>query len=452
MNKFTRRAVLIGGGGIVVSLPFLESLRAYESTNEIKRFVMMFSPQGTIHSRWTPSGTENNFTLPQILSPLEPVKNHITVLSGISNLVAQLLTNSNGHNRAARTLLTAQPYSNSVDESGIILPGSQQQSNGLANGPSIDQYIAQKLNASIPYQTLNFGIGGANVNENQILFSNVNEPVGLEANPISAFDKLFGDITNPEASTTLQLLREQRKSVLDAVLGNFDDITKRVSHSDQIRLEAHADKIRTIEQSITNLPPPSDACTIPQLSLPQDYNYNNFTYDNYTVKTMIDLLVMALACNYTRVGTLQFTQYQAPTFPFIEGVNIPGNFDSWHTMIHEGQTSNTNDIATVMSWYMSQYAYLIEQLNIIDEGDGTLLDHTLTMSISEFGNGNWHATQNLPIILGGHLYNQIIGNKFYSYPDNTSTNDLFAGLLSLFDINDSCFGYSEFCSEPILLN
>lgn len=442
----SRRAFLLGAGGVAVALPLLESLgTARADGHEVPhRFLTFFHPQGTIHDRWTPSGTGTGFELSPLLQPLQAVKDHINVVSGVDNVIAPQMYASNGHNRAGRTILTAQPFSNNVNADGSIRQ-SGQAGDGLANGPSLDQFLATRLGASTPWPTINFGIGGADVGENQMLFAGVDDPVDLEPDPVAAFDRFFSNIDQPEP-TTLQRLRTRRSSVLDTVNENFKRLQTRVSAEDKQRLEAHAQKIRDLEERLSNTGQAGIGCAEPTVQLPAGYNPANSDFDDSSSRAFIDLMVMAMACDLARVGTLQYTQYQRPEFPWL-GANIPGPYVNWHEMVHGAGGAQLDTVAVPMRWYMEELAYLVEQLQATPDGDGTLLDHTLVLSISEFGDGGEHQTRNLPIVLAGNLSGRLPTGRHVALSDAT-TGELFTSILQLFDVDEPCFGYAEACSGP----
>jgi hypothetical protein len=175
--------------------------------------------------------------------------------------------------------------------------------------------------------------------------------------------------------------------------------------------------------------------------------------DEQAAKAFIDMMVMCFACDLTRVGTLQFTDYHDPHFPWL-GLPIPGTYDSWHTMIHE--VPNGGDPAPVqgaMDWYMDRLAYLITSLASTPDGPdgaGRLLDRMLVVSTSEFGNGGTHSTAELPYVLAGQAGGALTTNRHVNASGRTS-GELYAGFLRLFGFDDTCFGWSDACAGPLEL-
>src|SRR5262249_3081705 len=157
---------------------------------------------------------------------------------------------------------------------------------------------------------------------------------------------------------------------LDAVLGGFTALRARVGAADRARLDAHADQVRSLEARLSVVAATCPASTPPVL--PSGYSNELDTFDNTSAKARIDNLVLGMACDLARVGSLQFTQYNGPTFPWLKQP-IPGAYLGWHDMIHTGQADPTarGAMVAVQSWYASQVAYLLDRLAAIPEGTGT---------------------------------------------------------------------------------
>ena len=430
-----RRHFLRGAGGITVALPFLESLRpkaARAQGGNPQRYLQFMHVQGTLIDEWAPSGTVDNPILSPILSPLEPVKDSILVVSNVSNQAAPDF-GVNGHVNPGRTVFTC------ANNSG---------NNNLADGPSIDQIIADRMAAPTPNKSLQFGIGGPNPGEYVALYAGNQDPVPLDGNPQQVFDNLFGDFGNdPDLQpTALQRLRARRESVLDTVLDQLDDTMIKASAADRQVLERHADKIRELEMQLGNTGNAGAGCTEPMIGLPGGYDSHNDDFDGDSSRAFIDLMVMALACDLTRVGSLMYTNYHAPNFPWL-GVNVPGAYGEWHGMVHDiDNIGDLSDVRAVYTWYMEALAYLIEQLRLMPDGDGTLLDHMLLYSTAEMSSPN-HSTNRMPIILAGGLDGAFQTGRHVDL-DGTRTGELYVSFLNWFGADDTVFGRPDICSGP----
>lgn len=435
-RAFSRRNFLRGAGGIAVALPFLPSIgpaRAGGTTAPL-RYLQFMHVQGTLVDEWAPSGPANAMVLSNILSPLEPVRQHIVPVSGCDNPSAGDY-GVNGHVNSGRTVFTCAPNSGNND---------------LADGPSIDQVIADRLAAPTPYKSLQFGIGGSGIGEYQALMAGPQDPVPLDGDPQQIFDQLFSDLEGDPATqpTAIQRLRARRGSVLDAVLDELNGTLARASAADRQTLERHADKIRELELQLGNEGEAGVGCGVPMIDLPPGYEPNDQGQDHVSSRAFIDLMVMAMACDMTRVGTLQYTNYHGPHYPWL-GLDLPGAYAEWHSMVHD--QPNMSDLSVpraVYRWYMEEYAYLLEQLANTPDGDGTLLDHMLVMSISELSDGASHATWGLPIVLAGRAGGQLATGRHVDL-GGARTGELYVTFLHWFGAGDTVFGNPAYCDGPV---
>ncbi|MEM9463355.1 MAG: DUF1552 domain-containing protein [Myxococcota bacterium] len=453
-HPLTRRHFLRGSAGIAVALPYLESLRSARAAfgGAPMRYLGFMHPQGTLVDEWAPAGVGNSFTLSNILSPLQSVRDHIVVLSNLFNGVGDEdaevgWSGTNGHIRSGRTVFTCQGPGAGADAVGPF-----------ADGPSIDQLIAQRIDAPTPNPTLQLGVGGPDVGEYQALYAGPSDPVTLDYDPQQIFERLFSDLEtptpNPSEPSPVARLHMRRRSVLDAVGENFASLNRRVSAADRMRLEAHADKIRQLERSISvpGDPNPTATCSAPDLDIPGDYNPVSFNQTDVSSRLLIDLMVMALACDLTRVGTLQYTQYHEASFEWL-GFDIPGDLSDYHAMIHALPGGNPEAMRAVFRWYMEEYAYLIEQLALVEDVDGSaLIDNMVLVSISELGDASGaHSTRQIPIVVAGGARGQVMGGRHIDC-EGHYTGELFLSLLRMFGQDDAAFGLPEFCPGPLSLS
>lgn len=434
--ELSRRHFLRGAGGIAVALPFLESVGPARAggTAAPLRYLQFMHVQGTLMNEWAPSGPANAMVLSEILSPLESVRERIVPVSGCDNPSANDF-GVNGHVNSGRTVFTCAPNSGNSD---------------LADGPSIDQVIADRLAAPTPYKSLQFGVGGSDLGEYQALMAGAQDPVPLDGDPQQIFDQLFADLEGDPAQqpTAMQRLRARRGSVLDAVLGELDGTIARASATDRQTLERHADKIRELEIQLGNEGEAGVGCGVPMLDLPGGYQPNDQGQDDISSRAFIDLMVMAMACDMTRVGTLQYTHYHGPDYPWLP-VDVPGAYPEWHSMVHD--LPNMTDLSApraVYRWYMEEYAYLLQQLAATPDGDGSLLDNMLVMSISELGNGATHGTSSLPIVLAGGVGGQLATGRSVDL-GGARTGELFVTFLNWFGAPDTVFGNPAYCSGAV---
>ncbi len=439
-RSLRRRGFLRGAGGIVVGLPFLESVStpAQAGGASTTRFVTFMHPQGTIPDLWLPTTTGEDFEMPEVLLPLTALQAKINILSGIDNGITPLIGGS-GHGVSSRTLLTSQPKVENVSGDELVTAYGE---NGPAAGPSIDQVIANRLGPA-PYSSIELAIGGGTGTGAH--YAGAADPVSFEPDPVAAFDRLFSDF-DPEAPSSLQQLRAARGSVLDAVGDSFDELQTRVSADDRQRLQAHAEKIRELELSVGTGPL---SCDQPVLDTPDGYDSNSSNDDHVTAPNMIEIAVMALACGLTNVASIAFTAGHTPTFPWL-GLDVPGEWGLWHEMVHGARETAVGRpiMIEVFQWYAEQFALLASRMDEIDDGDGTLLDHSVVLWASEFGDGASHSSTNLPFVLAGSGGGAIPTGRHLDYDGHTN-GDLFVSILQALGEPDETFGWPGTGDNPL---
>ncbi|MEM6989677.1 MAG: DUF1552 domain-containing protein [Myxococcota bacterium] len=457
----TRRNFLKGAGGVGVGLPFLPSLMRPASAScddGIQRLVVLYQPQGMIMEEWHPTGTGSNFELSPILSPLEPIKDDIVVVSGLDNTMPTMFNNSGGHQGASKSIFTGMTVSSNLAPDGTPLPAGQQPEVDHfvgAGGPSVDQVIASRMAAPTPYESLGFAIGTTSYYEAVAAFhAGRDEVLGMEPDPREAFDRLFADF-EPSEPSPMQRLRAARGSVLDSVAGSYEAVANRLSARDRQRLEAHATKIRELEMRFANGAGGGTGCDLPDFTLPGDYDPNHDDFDDVGGRAQIDNAVMALACDMTRVTSIQYTHGQGNRFPWL-GHPFPFDFDGWHGIFHivpGGPTGREDPVVRaamldVMRWYAEMFRYLVQRLAETPDGEGTMLDSTLVVWATEMGDGAGHNLQDIPVVLAGNLCGALETGRHMEYYGR-STNDLLVSILNAFGHEDQSFGHPELCAGPL---
>ncbi len=460
-----RRQLLKGAMGVSLSLPYLEALaprqaRAQASSANPSRLVVFLHHQGTIMRDWRPTGGTTDFTLGRISAPLAPYQSRLVMVDGVSNLVRYVNTQSDGHSSSARTLMTCQPYSGTLDANGDVLPDAQQPVDDHAAGPSIDQVVASRIRDAEPFASMDLAIGTegdpAHTFTGRVLYAAKDDPVTAMAHPADAFDRVFSGVNqDAQPDSAAERLRARKLSVLDAVLEDFTTLRAELGPSDRQRLDAHADKVREIEKRLASSQTPSVGCNPPNLALPSGYDH--VYQDNVTGPLMMDLGVIALACAQTKVVTLHYGTGDGPWFPWITDPSplIPTDkYDRWHTMVHDGRDrsdlggDDEPGLVAGYRWYAEQFAALLDRLDQQQDAQGSLLDSTLVLWLSDFGDGYGHETYELPVVLAGAT-----GGATGRYLDlrgqNLSTNQLMVTVLNAFGFDDMEFGMPGHGSGPL---
>lgn len=460
----TRRNFLKGAGGVAVGLPFLPSLSGRARANcdaGVRRLVVIHQQQGMIMEEWRPSGVGSSFELSPILAPLAAHQEDIVVVSGLDNPVPEMTDNQGGHNGANKSILTGMPLSENMTEEGDFAPlETLDVEYGAAGGPSIDQVIARRLGAATAYESLGLAIGGTQqLTTAGAFYAERDDWLGMDADPRAVFDRLFSDLEAPPDPTAAQRLRAARGSVLDSVAGQYSSVASRASSADRIALEAHATRIRELELRLGSGGGAGVGCSQPQYSFPSNYDPNHSNFDDVSGRAQIDNAVMALACDLTRVTSLQFAESSDNRFPWLsqEFAYSQHGFTTWHEAFHiqpEGTVSGRDHevvrpaMIEAMQWYAQMFAYLVQRLAETPDGDGSLLDSTLVLWTCEFGDGRAHWSNDVPVVLAGNLCGVVETGRHLDYTGR-STNDLLVSVLNAFGYDDQSFGWPGLSSGPL---
>jgi hypothetical protein len=443
MKVLDRRTLLRGAGGIAIGLPFLEIMSrsgtaAAQTPPLPKRLIVFFSPNGSIRENWTPTGTETNFQLSRILAPLEPHKQNIVVIDGVDNVCAR---NGLGddHMRGMGSMLT-----------GIeLLPGTTQGGGGdpagLAGGISVDQKVANAIGTTTKFKSLELGVitgGGGNVWA-YTSYAGPNVPLPADNNPASVFNRVFSQLGGDQ--TALQKLRARRKTVLDTVMGGYANLAPQLGAVDKARMEAHFSEIRDLETRLTASVGAGESCVKP-MAPTIDYRAN----DNFPAigKAQMDLMVMALACDLTRVATIQWERSVGDVrFSWL------GADRGHHAISHDpDSTADAVEMLTKINvWFSEQFAYLLTKLASIKEGAGTMLDNTLVLWCNELSRGNAHSHPDMPFVLAGRAGGALRSGRFLSYPKtaNVPHNNLLVSVMNAMGVPEQTIGNPAYCTGPL---
>jgi Protein of unknown function (DUF1552) len=441
-KPLSRRTFLRGAGSAAVGLPFLSAMlrpgRSVAAPGDIpRRVVFFFTSCGVVPDAWWPTGGETDFTLPSSLAPLAPHRAKLLIPDNIrmGTAIERRGDGGNGHDVGTGHCLTARPIvagPSGVGDFGHLYDGS-------AGGISIDQHIANTLGASTPYRNLEFGVGAEGIAQalpSRISYRAPFQPVAPMNRPTVAFDRVFAPRTGDAEQIRRTSLRRRR--VLDAVKGEIGRLRPRLDGEDRRRFDQHTAAIADIEDRLTS---PSGACEIG--SRPSDGSYDVIG------ALQIDLLVRALACDLTRVASIQWSTGQS-------GVRHSwlGHQDYHHSLSHRGisETDAKNQVAEIDRWQAEQFARLVAGLDAIEAGDGkTLLDYTAVVWVNEQMQsiGNVHDWRRMPFVVAGSCGGYFRTGRYVALPQTRNHGDLYVSVLRAMGMPDETFGDPDFSSGPI---
>lgn len=428
LRPLSRRAVLRGAGGAAVGLPWLAAMAPRRASAQAlpKRFVVFYFSNGVNPASWTPTGTTAAPILNATMAPLQSLLPKTVILSGI-NMQTARDNGGNGHNVGITNMLTARKFLKEKDtEFGAI---------GWGADLTIDQAIAAVIGKTTKFASLQFGVQsfksyGANA-YSYISYAGPQKPIPSEDDPRKLWDRVFAGF-DPTAPSLERTRNAKRKSVLDFVAEDLARLQGRLGAADRAKLEAHLTGVRDIELRLGATAQAGAACAPPGRGAVSDFNTNaNFPAIG---KLQMDLLAMSLACDVTRVATLQWSSAQS-------GVthNWVGVTSGHHTVSHLTDQESVDGLQRVQHWYMQQVAYLAGALDRMPESGGSVLDRTVILVCSEVGVGQTHTFLDMPYLLVGGAGGAIKGGRWLRY-SKRNHNDLFVALANALDVPMTTFG------------
>jgi hypothetical protein len=378
----------------------------------------IYVPNGKHMPDWWPSATGPLTELSPTLQPLAAVKDDILVLSGLTCDKAR--PNGDGPGDHARAM-------------AAFLTGCQPRKTAGADirvGISADQIAAQRVGNRTRFASLELGCergqqagncdsGYSCAYSSNLSWRGESTPTGKEVNPQAVFDRLFRNDNPREAAQSQNLRDSYRRSILDFVRDDAASLRNRLGTNDQRKLDEYLTAIREIEQRLarTDRTAETTGNVSRPSGIPREYQDH--------IRLMCDMLVLAFQTDTTRIFTFPFAN---------DGSNRPYRMinvnEGHHDLSHHGGDRNKHaKIARINHFHVSQYAYLIERLRSIREGEGTLLDNCLIVYGSAIGDGNRHNHDDLPILMAGKGGGTVRTGRHVRYPRNTPLTNLYVSML-----------------------
>ena len=429
-KKALPRRTILRGLGATIALPFLDAMApaltatARSAANPVPRLGFFYVPNGMFLPNFHPKGPGGkNFELSPTLTPLEPFRDQLVVLSGLSNRGVVSPNEGGGvHTRAHGGWLSG------------VLPKRTEGADLLA-GKTIDQYAADKLGAETSLRSLelttdtNFRVGNcengyscAYVNSTSWLTSTT--PLPHERDPRVVFQRMFGDGGSIEARLA-QMKTDQ--SILDSVTDSIGRLEKRLGLRDRTTVEEFLDTVRGIEQRIQRTEQNAAIAPLPDLDQPAGVPDE---YEDH-VTLLHDLLVLAYQADVTRVSCMQMSrELSGRSYPEI---GVP---EGHHTVSHHQlDPHNMEQYTKINTYHMTLFARLLEKLRATPDGDGTLLDHSIMLWGAAMGDGDHHTPYDLPITLVGGGCGTLEGNRHLKYEMHTPFMNMGLSLLDKLDVH-----------------
>jgi hypothetical protein len=428
---------------VALGLPLLDAMYPHGRARAAEpppRFLVIYTPGGTILDRWRPTGTETSFRLGPLLSPLEPYKSSLLILDGLELAVTRL-SPGHPHSKGIGGLLTGMP----LRQGTFNTNGGNA---GFADGPSVDQVLGKTLGQGRRFNTLEFGVrwstgiagGGKSHPANALIYQAANRPVPPATDPQAIWTRLFGGLDADAARLAAE--RARARSILDLVGGQYRTLAASLGRDDRAKLEEYASTLREIETSLDARGAETKTCQAPLLDKTVAAGHRSDQNIPATSRVMIDMLVTSFACDLTRVATLQYTDSEAKhTFPWL---NLRQNH---HYYQHDGGF-HPEAITQINLWYAGQVAYLLKRLSEVREGDRSLLDNTLILWGTEIQHPNTHRQDNMPFVLAGKAAGRLRTGRWLRLP-RSPHNNLLVSCLNLLGVEARSFGHRDFVNGPL---
>jgi hypothetical protein len=429
-KKSLPRRTVLRGMGAAVALPFLDAMVpaltpvAKAAVNSPLRFGAIYFPNGAIMQEFTPKTAGPGFEFTPILKPLEPFKDSLAVVTGLT-----------------RSHPGSQVGDHAVSAAGFLTgvwPKRTEAEDVYAH-TTIDQIVAQKIGQDMPLPSIEVATedftgyvgacspGFSCAYLNTISWSAPNTPLPMETNPRTVFERLFG-----EAGTAAQRSARTRAagSILDSINAEVPGLQRGLGTRDRARLGDYLDNVREIERRIQRAESHgNEAATLDApVGVPDSFQEH--------VLLMFDLLAAAYQSDVTRVFTFMMSrELSQRTYPEI------GVTEQHHSVSHH--QNNRDKIAQVVKinvYYIGMFAKFLEKLRSTPDGDGSLLDHSLIFYGAGMGDSNSHASDPLPIVAAGGGIGR--GRRHVQVATRTPVGNLWMAVAEKFGNGQQDFGDS----------
>ena len=419
----SRRTVL-RGAGVTIALPWLESIDVWGAADAFpKRLAVLFMGNGVNEDHWDSQGSGAAMTLSRTLSSLEPLKHKINVVHGLFHKRAT----GNGIHPA---------------QTGGLLSGSVIQKGAIVRaGITIDQLLANRIgqDTALPsvvlaceepmtgFHETNYSLAYSS----HLSWQSADSPVPNELYPSLAWDSLFEnrgslrhlsilDRAKDDAATLGRSVSSHDRAKLDEYLTSLREVEKRVEGMRRAK-EVADDRAREKNRPALTMPRPANG-------LPEDLREH--------ARLMCDVVAIAFQTDKTRIATLLLARdLGALYYPFL---NVA---EGHHAASHENQSAGYERIA---NFHLSQLAYLAGRLDSMPEGDGTVLDNSCLMWLSNMWIGRKHDNSRLPLVLAGGLGGTLKTGRTLNYleagDDNRKMSSLFLSIMDRMGVTLDQFG------------
>src|ERR1700674_2825216 len=390
-KKHLPRRTVLQGIGATMALPLLDAMlpatTAWAQTpagKTPKRFAFVGFPHGAIMDRWSPKETGADYTMSPILKPLEPFRNHLTIVSGLRNKPAETPEPHAYIEQGWLTCVKPWDYGKAGPDAGV----------------SCDQLAVRHVgqDTRLPSLELTAAQGSA-----RLAWRTPTQSLPQEGNPRAVFQKLFGQGDTDQERA--QILAETG-SILDRVKGQAQRLQASLGVKDRIVVSDYLDSVREIERRVQMASKPDErALSIPDAPIGTPNDITEY------FKLMFDLMALAFQADITRVITLSMDREAS-----MRTYTNLGIAEGFHPLSHHGnQPAKMDKLVQIQKYHTEVFARFVERLAKAKEGDGTVLDTSTILYGSNMSNSDKHNNDPLPAAILGHAHGRIKGGQHLKY-------------------------------------
>jgi hypothetical protein len=444
LKKHLSRRTLLRGAGAAIGLPFLDAMApAFAGSTDGKgrlknRLAVVYVPNGIVMKYWTPAESGSAFPLLRILEPLTPFRDDFMMITGLDQNGGRSLGDGPGdHARAAASYLTGVHPKKTAGAD-------------IRNGVSFDQIAARTVGKDSRFASLELGCeqtgfvgncdsGYSCAYTNNLSWRSETVPLPPDVNPRQVFERLFGVEDGPMDPAARAKRRLYERSILDLAQDDTRRLRRDLGPTDSRKLDEYLSSVRDIEKRIT------DAERASQDGAAKEFDPHIEKPSGVPVKfeehsrLLFDLMTVAFQADLTRVCTFMLGR-EGSNRTYRE-IGIP---EAHHGLTHhKGDEEKIEKIARINQHHMQQFAYFLGKLKSIQDGDGTLLDHSIVLYGGGISDGNRHDHGNLPALLAGRGSGTLRPGRHVVYDKGTPMANLFLSLLDRMDVHPESVGDSS---------
>ena len=400
-RKHLSRRTLLKGIGASISLPLLDAMIpagtafAQTAAKPSQRLGFVYFPHGALQDEWQPKQTGRDFEFPFILKPLEPLREHVTVVSG--------LRNKGGESSSPHGI---------IEETWLNCVGPRQRSSKTGAGVTVDQIAAKRLGKNTPLMSLELcGEPGG-----MISFRTPEQALPMESNPRKVFYTMFGQGDTKEAR---EAILKSTDSLLDYVKDSTASLNRKLDAADRARVSDYLDSVREIELRVQKLEESAKSMTnLPNAPLgpPDDFGE--------LLDIQFEMIALAFQTNRTNVASMKMVEEASMrTYPNL------GVHEAFHPTSHwGGYPERVANLRLIQNYHTEIFAKFARRLNDMQDGEGTVLDHSIILFGSNMANSDAHNNDPLPQALIGRG-GGIKGNQHLHYKQDTPHSNILVTML-----------------------